>query len=107
MTSQKLDNSCPFEGGTLIMQIDDPMARATKLAEKAANNAALRTASADNDNKIYGPTLSDYQRARLQYEAARQANRADGLARAAAHNQNLHEHAAMRRHGGYQMEMFG
>ena len=107
MSNQDSNNDCPFEGGTLIDQNSDPMARAKGLATSAANRMAAVIASADNDNGAHGPALSDYQRARLSYEASRQANRLNGLARAAAHNQNLHEQAAIRRHGGYQIEMFG
>lgn len=107
MANQDSNNDCPFEGGTLIGQNSDPMARAKDLATDAANRMAAVVASAGNDNGMHGPALSDFRRERLNYEAMRQANRAAGLAKSAAHNQGLREQAAIRRHGGYQIDMFG
>ena len=100
-------NDCPFEGGTLIAKSSDPMARAKDLAVAAAKRVASLVAAAGNDNVAHGPALSDNQRANIAYEEARKANRAAGLAKAAAHNQGLREQAEIRRHGGYQIEMFG
>ncbi len=78
-------------------------ARATQLAKKAMNDniAAIESNAASfiDDGGDYGRAQADYDRRVIE-------NRNDGLARSRAHNDALRVAAAIRKHGGCQLDMF-
>ena len=76
-----------------MAQNDNPHARVKRLAR-----SAMEAAAANNNEAEEG----SYRKERANYEARRLKLREEGIARGRAHNQELHEQAQIRKHGGYQ-----
>ena len=79
--------------------IHSGQARASTLAQQAMEDAVRQFS--DNDNED-----SDYSRAQRDYETRRLASRQEGILRGLRHNVELKAQAEIRRHGGFQLDMF-
>lgn len=76
--------------------MQNPQQRATVLAHQAMH-AQIALGAPVGD--------TDYERSQAEYERRRVAMREEGLAKAAAHNRELHQLAQIRKHGGFQNEL--
>lgn len=72
------------------------MTRARSLAQTAMNAAPVAP----------GDTESDYAKSQRLYAQRVQENREQGILRGLRHNQGLRVAAQIRRHGGFQMDLF-